>query len=798
MVLNMPKINLNFDWKYSSDFLSDYIDQNFDYSDFETVNLPHTNKVLDYNYFDEKEYQFVSCYKKQIFIPEEYNDKVLILTFEGIASYARLYINGDYVAQHFGGYTPFIVDISSYVTFGGSNIFTVECDSTERNDIPPFGNVVDYLTYGGIYREVWLDIRNKEHIKDVFIKTSNVRAKAKLLDVGVELFCNVDNYTANFKILDKDNNVVSAFTYKNGGQKFNICGSVENVQIWNIDCPYLYTLNVQLVCNGEVVDEINQRFGFREVCFKQDGFYLNGIKIKLRGLNRHQSYPYVGYAMPKSAQVKDADILKYELGVNIVRTSHYPQSRHFLDRCDEIGLLVFEEIPGWQHIGDSNWKNIACDNVKEMILRDRNHPSIVMWGVRINESPDCDEFYRVTNQIAHTMDSTRPTGGVRNFKNSHLFEDVYTYNDFIHKGENEALDHPIQVMGIEAPYLVTEHNGHMFPTKRYDNEEKRLEHALRHTRVIDKMMGSDRISGAIGWCAFDYNTHKDFGSGDRICYHGVCDMFRIPKLAAYTYAAQQRREPVLEISSTMDIGEHPAGEIGKIYAFTNCDYIKLYKNNEYINTFYADRKNFPHMAYAPIKIDDFIGDLLEKQEGFSKRDCKTVKDILGAASKHGLNLPLRFKLQMGRIMKWYNLTYEDCTRLFNKYVGSWGGQRVTFRFEGYIGDSLVKTVTRSTVSSTHLEMAADSTLLTEEDTYDVTRIVLRAKDEFGNILPFASDAMNIKVDGPAEIIGPKCIALMGGVYAFWVKSKGHSGTAIISVESQKYGNNSLELDIIKQ
>lgn len=132
--------------------------------------------------------------------------------------------------------------------------------------------------------------------------------------------------------------------------------------------------------------------GFRQAVFQKDGFYLNGHKLRIRGLNRHQSYPYVGYAMPASIQRMDAEVLKKELGLNAVRTSHYPQSQEFINRCDELGLMVFTEIPGWQHIGDEAWKAQAVENVKDMVIQYRNHPSIILWGVRINESQDDDEF----------------------------------------------------------------------------------------------------------------------------------------------------------------------------------------------------------------------------------------------------------------------------------------------------------------------------------------------------------------------------------------------------------------------
>ncbi len=209
-------------------------------------------------------------------------------------------------------------------------------------------------------------------------------------------------------------------------------------------------------------------FGFREAEFRPDGFYLNGRRVKLVGLNRHQAYPYVGYAMPQRVQEKDAEILKYELGLNIVRTSHYPQSIHFLRKCDEIGLLVFEEIPGWQHIGDEAWQAESIKNVEEMIKRDYNRPSIVLWGVRINESQDSHDFYVKTNAMAKSLDPIRQTGGVRYLENSDFLEDVYTMNDFIHSGGEKVLRTQREVTGQDdkVPYLVTEYNGHMYPTKK--------------------------------------------------------------------------------------------------------------------------------------------------------------------------------------------------------------------------------------------------------------------------------------------------------------------------------------------
>ena len=315
-----------------------------------------------------------------------------------------------------------------------------------------------------------------------------------------------------------------------------------DIALWDIDSPTLYTL--ELSYGG---DTLATRFGFRSAQFTDEGFLLNGRKLKLRGLNRHQSYPYAGYGLGRSAQEQDAEILKHQLHVNIVRTSHYPQSPWFLDHCDRIGLLVFEEIPGWQHIGDAAWKAEAVENVRRMIRRDWNHPSIIIWGVRINESLDDHDFYFETNRVAHELDSTRQTGGVRYLAESELLEDVYTMNDFILGMEELGGNRPrtalrplSETTGLTTPvpYMITEFGGHMYPTKIYDQEQRQAEHVRRHLEVLDAAYGNPGISGAIGWCAFDYNTHKDFGSGDRICHHGVMDMFREPKFAAFAYASQ--------------------------------------------------------------------------------------------------------------------------------------------------------------------------------------------------------------------------------------------------------------------
>ncbi|MGL4372786.1 MAG: glycoside hydrolase family 2 TIM barrel-domain containing protein, partial [Turicibacter sp.] len=669
----------------------------------------------------------------------------------------------------------------------------------ERLDVPPFGNVVDYLGYGGIYREVSLKIVDPIHIQDVFAKTSDVLNDDKKLTIELKTSYVTPNTTLDITLHDLNDNLIhEVVNYKLTENKISLTELVKGTQNWDIQNPHLYMLSCTIKENNMVKDIVTTRIGFREIAFKTDGFFLNGKKVKLSGLNRHQSFAHVGYAMPKSVQEKDATILKEELGLNIVRTSHYPQSVHFLNKCDEIGLLVFEEIPGWQHISDlAEWRTVVMENVKDMIIRDRNHPSIILWGVRINESGDCDDLYLETNKLAHELDDTRQTGGVRCIPGSNLLEDVYTYNDFVHRGNNEALAVVENITkSTDAPYLVTEYGGHMFPTKRFDHETRRVDHALIHARVLNHMYQDDRISGAIGWCMFDYNTHQDFGSGDKICYHGVLDMYRIPKIAAAVYSSQQDAYPVLEISSTMNIGEHSGGQLGDTYIFTNLDEVKFFRNDQYITTFTGKNEDFKHLPHPPIFIDDMIGDGL-KVECFSESDAQIVKDILHYGMRNEANLSDEYKEKLAPILTKYNLVEDDYNAIYNKHIGTWGWKSLTYRFEGYKNGELIKTVTKGAVTKASLDIKIDSDVLVEDTTYDVTRVVCQAVCQNGNVLPYSNDGLSVSVSGPIELVGPSTLSLIGGARGFYLKSTGESGTAVVTINSESLGNYEFSVEVKK-
>ncbi len=797
------KIYLDRKWRFNEEFTEDMIDQPMEKSTL--INIPHTVKETPLSYFDESIYQMVSAYQKNIFAPVQWEAKDVYLTFEGVGHSCDVYVNGTHVKHHDCGYTAFTADISSALKLGQENLITVRVDSNETLNQPPFGYVIDYMTFGGIYRDVYFEVKEKAHFKEVFLMPSLLeristrkRSPKQIRMMNVQGILKTEFYfTKEIFALAFDEHVfikqyiddkliisqpVGGLEEREDGYFLSITSAPSQVKLWDIESPKVYSVKTQLLIDDEIADEHVANIGFRSSEFTGNGYYLNGRKVKIRGLNRHQSYPYVGYAMPESMQRLDAKILKEELGVNAVRTSHYPQSHFFIDECDKLGLLVFTEIPGWQHIGDEGWQDIAVNNTKDMVLQYRNHPSIILWGVRINESVDNDEFYKRTNEVAHKYDPTRPTGGVRYIPKSNLLEDVYTYNDFVHSGDNKGCSKKSDITSApEKPYMVTEYNGHMYPTKMFDDEEHRQEHALRHANVLNAIAGETDIAGSFGWCMFDYNTHKDFGSGDRICYHGVMDMYRNPKVAASVYSSFMENEPVLEVTSSFEIGEHPACVIGKSYIITNADSVKMYKNDMLIKEYFPENTTYENLKHGPILIDDFVGDAVEKDGRYKKGQAKLIKTALNEFSLNGFKMKRKLLGTVVKLMFLYRMKSSEAMGIYNKFVGNWGGEAREYKFEAIKDGRVGKTVIKSSAVSAHIEAKPSQTLLTEFHTYDVTNIRVKIVDQNNNQLYYYSAPVHFEVEGPFEIIGPKTVSTMGGCTGVYIKSIGEDGDGSVTI-----------------
>ncbi|MGC1463319.1 MAG: glycoside hydrolase family 2 TIM barrel-domain containing protein [Terracidiphilus sp.] len=724
---------INRRWRYSPKTTDAAHERTFDDSGFARVTIPHTNIRLPWHSFDEKTYEFVSIYRRQFRLPAGARGRRVFVDFEGVMTASAVWLNGSRVGEYKGGFTPFSFELTPHIDWVGDNVLAVEVDSTERADIPPFGYEIDYLTFGGIYREVQLRVVSPTFLENVFVQPMDVLSSSPSLDVhclieyGQNAIAAENARSIEATLYDGDRVVAktSEELALDGSGTITHTLHMENlksIDLWDLQSPKLYRVEVRLLNGASVIDSDSRRIGFREAKFTPQGFSLNGKIVKLRGLDRHQTFPWMGQAMPARAQRRDAIILRKNLHCNIVRTSHYPQSRHFLDACDEIGLLVLEEIPGWQHIGDQGWKDLAVDNVDRMIRRDWNHPSIVLWGVRINESKDDHDFYTRTNAAARALDPSRQTGGIRYLYNSELLEDVFTMNDF--GFPLRPPNHPL--------YLNTEFVGHTYPTKTIDNVERLREHTLRHARIHDQLASNPQYAGGIGWCAFDYNTHGNFGSGDRICYHGVTDIFREPKPAAGFYKSQcdPDEEVVLEPAFHWARGDESIGFTTAVVC-SNCDHLKFYVSGKLVAEADPNRAEFTHLKYPP-----FAADLSE-------------------------------------------------------HVNPWGDLRI----EGYIGGKLAisKTLSGAGVARKFAILPDDTALMA--DGVDSTRVVLRVTDEFGAIQPFANDAIRLEITGPAEIIGDNPFSLVGGTGAIWIRAFEMAGKAQLIAIHPNLGMQQIEIEI---
>lgn len=753
---------MNRNWRYHPGVVEGATRFIFDDSKFESVTIPHANVRLPWHSFNDKDYEFVSTYRRRFRLPAAASGKRVFVDFEGAMTASTLCINGVALGEYKGGYTPFSFELTPHLRHGAENVLAVQLDSTQRNDIPPFGAGIDYLTFGGIYREVALRVVPNTYIDNVFAHTEDVLSGNPTLHVDC-FIAGLPGADARFSLtveLRDGEKMVATGTSPiafSGSQETAAIGGFTanapvyassetgtdpvrqrvtltgfgNVRLWDLQDPHLYTVHASLLREGRPVERETCRIGFREATFTDHGFSLNGKIVKLRGLDRHQTFPFVGQAMPARVQRQDAKILRHGMRCNIVRTSHYPQSRHFLDCCDEIGLLVLEEIPGWQHIGDEAWKNVAVDNVGRMIRRDWNHPSIILWGVRINESKDDHDFYTRTNALAHQLDGTRPTGGIRNFQKSEFLEDVFTMNDF---------DFPLSPPN-HPRYLNTEFVGHTFPTKTIDDDARHREHTLRHARIHNQLASNPQYAGGIGWCAFDYHTHSSFGAGDRICYHGVADIFREPKPAAGFYKSQCDPSEEIVLEPAFHWARADEATVFDIAVIcSNCDHLKLYGREASLEsnpwTLRAEldpnRKEFEHLKYPPFVLE----------------------------------------------------THE--------HPAKWGDLRI----EGYLKGENVITKTMSGLGADQkFDLKADDHSLIA-DGADTTRVVLRVTDEYGAIRPYANDPIVLTLEGPAQLIGDNPFSLVGGTGAIWIRAKHAQGTVVLIANHPRLGSAKLTVTLV--
>lgn len=725
----------------------------FNDTSFSRITLPHCVSQLSWQNWDPAAWEDVWIYRRHFTLPSAFRKHRLFLHFEEVMAAATPSLNGHALPQHLGGFLPFRYEITDLVT-DKENSLAVAVDSRWMK-VPPEGSPkgpasIDYLLPGGITGSVQLRAVPQIFVSDVFAKPVNVLDSNRQLEV----LCSVDSAVVptgplrlTATLWDGSRKIAAASKAlsieKSGETQASLAVTgLQNIKLWDVTTPHLYDLAVTLFLNDRPLHSHRTRVGFREARFELDGFFLNGQRLQLFGLNRHELYPYVGRAMPRRVLRKDAEILRHDFHCNFVRCSHYPQSEAFLDACDELGLLVWEEIPGWQYIGDEAWQDIAVRDVEDMVRRDRNHPSVVIWGVRINESHNDPALYQRTQKAAKVLDDSRPTSGSMVYRTTRdWLQDVFAYDDY-HAEPDGSVGLIPPVPGVpfffsEAVGQFSYGVGHGFNNKyrRAGDLQLQQKQALYHAQVHDRGAANKRYCGVIAWCAFEYGSL--LGAYQSVKYPGVADVFRIPKLGASFYRAQidPKIRPVIEPNFYWDFGPNsPSGPGNRAIIFSNCDRLELMLNGKAHAVLHPDRSGFPHLKYPPFFAD---------------------------------------------------LTIE-------------GSHKPELHIRGYSGEILL--LARSFSCDPALDQllveADDSELV--GDGSDATRLVFRVADKFGAPRPFTGGEVHLKIDGPGVIVGdnPFQLAQSGGAGAVWIKTTpGGSGRIHVELSHSALGKKSVVIDV---
>lgn len=589
------KMNFNQGWKFVRQNIPEAVNVDYDIAElerWENVDLPHTVRLEEFNNSGGKNYQGPAMYRKHFYLPESYSGKKLYIEFEGVMGVTDVWVNGQHLQgqmaektgenTQYGGYLPFVLDISEAVHCDGeANVITVLTDNSDNINVPPGKpqGELDFTYFGGIYRSVWFSSVNTVHITDevfedevagggILVDYPEVSKEKATVDVSTHIRNEEKeekSVVLETEIRDREGEVVASETKKislKGESASTVKQSitVDNPHLWNLDNPYMHTLVSKVSADGKETDSVETSIGIRKITMDIDtGVAVNGEHTGfLSGVNRHQEYPYIGYAASASLQRRDA--IKYKsAGFNIVRTAHHPQSEDFLNACDELGILVVEAISGWQHWSDAPvFAQRVKNDTRQMIRRDRNHPSILTFEISLNESPGVPEGF--TNEVEETAKEEHPSART-SAENPHwgakgdmLYgtpEEVESWSDTALSFIREYGDFwEEQFGGFDNTCRVTRGEGGFYPggeARMVTQANNRLwkgynfngTGAVSLSKAIQNYKDSDhRFAGATMWIGIDHNR----GYHETMSPCGIWDLMRIPKYSYYAFASQRPAE----------------------------------------------------------------------------------------------------------------------------------------------------------------------------------------------------------------------------------------------------------------
>lgn len=541
---------------------------------------------------------------------------------------ADAWLDGRHVGRHLGGFTPFVLDLTGRVRPGHDAVLAVRLDNRDNPVTGPKPLAqLDFNSYGGLYRYVHLVVKEPLHITDpilanrpgsggVFVTYPHVSPRAAT--VRVQTHVRNDHAAARtFRIrttlVDADGRMAASamsdpVTLRSGADR-DVVQAIEvaSPRLWSPRAPNLHILRSEIVSAGRVVDAEETRVGIRRIEIERGGFRINGETMFLRGTNRHQEHPYVGYAVPTVAQWRDARRIK-DAGFDYIRLSHYPHAPAFMDACDELGLVVMNCIPGWQYFGrDPAFAELQYRNSRELARRDRNRPSVILWEVSLNETEMPPEFVARTHAIAHQEypgDQCHTCGWVRG------------YDVFIRARQHGGC------AGVDdVPCVVSEYGDWEYyamtaglnqdawqglsPAQsnsrqlRWQGERAMLQQALNFQEAHNDNCGTPAFADGL-WVMYDYNR----GYAPDIESSGCMDILRLPKYA-YAFFQSQRGAgerlpnaasgPMVFIAS-----EWTPGSSTDVRVFSNCEQVELRLNGSVVERRRPDSDRIStHLAHPP-------------------------------------------------------------------------------------------------------------------------------------------------------------------------------------------------------
>ncbi|MFP8489667.1 glycoside hydrolase family 2 protein [Gracilimonas sp. Q87] len=611
--------DFNTEWEFVKDMDTTITDELFDPGsdqlEWESVRLPHTANIEPL-VIEDQQWQGDSFYRKFFTVDPELKGKHITLKFEGAMHEADIYLNGKKVGYNAGGYLPFVVDISDHVNIGEENSLLVKLNNEDNSTIPPGKAIemLDFNYYGGIYRDVYLVVEDQLRIPDA-VEVDRVAAGGLLVsfeDVSegvatVSVQTDVENLRAEptearliYILQDAGGNTVvyseAEVQVESGSNSLQTEKLlVQDPNLWSPASPYLYTLTVQLYDGGKLVDSEQERIGIRTFGFDEDNqFVLNGERLYLRGTNRHQDYPYIGYALSNEAQYRDAYKIK-EAGFNFIRIAHYPPDPAFLKAADELGLLFMDAIPGWQYYEDGLFAERALNDVRKMVRRDRNHPSIIFWEASLNESDMPEEFMEqahaavkaelpfADNYTSGWMDHAydifiparqhaRPPAYWSDYdKDKPLF--IAEYGDWEYYAQNAGFN--------QDAFEDLQEDERTSRQLRGDGQRRLAQQALNFQEAHNSNLKGPSLGDA-NWVMFDYNR----GYAPDIESSGIRDIFRIPKFTNYFYASQAS----LELEEIDPEFYGPMVYIANYWSDPDFTDVKVYSNAEEVALFLNDEE----------------------------------------------------------------------------------------------------------------------------------------------------------------------------------------------------------------